>query len=150
MMGYMYNEEKTVDTLDDEGFLKTGDIGEVDKEGFLFITGRIKEMIITAGGENMAPVILEEEIKKQIPGVANCMMIGDKQKYLIALLTLKLEPNPKGGFTDKLTLDAAKMDSKAQTVEEVLSSDVWKSYLDYGIRLERRQTRMQSAACSRP
>ena len=81
------------------GYLRTGDIGEV-RDGFTFITGRIKEMIITAGGENMAPVLLENAIKERLPALSNVVMIGDKQKYLIALMTVKLEPDGKGGFTD--------------------------------------------------
>merc|ERR1719335_1976939 len=100
-MGYMYNEEKSADTFDEQGFLRTGDVGEVI-DGFTFITGRIKEMIITGGGENCAPVLLEEAIKLRLPALSNVVMIGDKQKYLIALITLKLEPDPKGGFTNKL------------------------------------------------
>merc|ERR1712050_543916 len=102
MMGYMYMPEKTADTFDEEGFLRTGDVGKV-VDGFTFITGRIKEMIITAGGENVAPVLLENAIKERLPALSNVVMIGDKQKYLIALITLKLEPNATGGFTDNLT-----------------------------------------------
>merc|ERR1712232_633605 len=76
MMGYMYMPEKTAEAFDDEGFLRTGDVGEV-RDGFMFITGRIKEMIITAGGENMAPVLLESAIKERLPGLSNVVMIGD-------------------------------------------------------------------------
>ncbi|ESO92499.1 hypothetical protein LOTGIDRAFT_120433, partial [Lottia gigantea] len=59
-MGYLQQEEKTKEVMTDEGWLRTGDIGRVDKDGFLFITGRIKEIIITAGGENIAPVPVED------------------------------------------------------------------------------------------
>merc|ERR1719284_784984 len=117
MMGYMYMPEKTADTFDDEGFLCTGDIGEV-RDGFTFITGRIKEMIITGGGENCAPVLLESAIKERLPALSNVVMIGDKQKYLIALLTLKLEPNATGGFTDKLTAEALAVDPACKTFAE--------------------------------
>lgn len=132
MMGYMYMPEKTADTFDDEGFLRTGDIGEV-RDGFTMITGRIKEMIITAGGENCAPVLLEEEIKARLPGVSNVVMIGDRQKYLIALITLKLDPNATGGFTNKLAPQALAVDPACTTFEEALKSPIWKQYVDQGI-----------------
>jgi len=132
MMGYMYMPEKTLDTFDEEGYLRTGDIGEV-RDGFTFITGRIKEMIITAGGENMAPVLLENAIKERLPGLSNVVMIGDKQKYLIALMTLKLEPDGKGGFTDQLTAEAAAVDPACKTFSDAQKSTVWKEYLSKGI-----------------
>merc|ERR1712137_694731 len=132
MMGYMYMPEKTADTFDDEGFLKTGDIGEV-RDGFTFITGRIKEMIITGGGENCAPVLLESAIKERLPALSNVVMIGDKQKYLIALMTLKLEPNATGGFTEKLTAEALAVDPDCKTFADAMKSSKWKAYLDKGI-----------------
>jgi len=132
MMGYMYMPEKTADTFDDEGFLRTGDVGtEVD--GFTLITGRIKEMLITAGGENVAPVLLEAAIKERLPALSNVVMIGDRQKYLIALMTLKLEPNTTGGFTNKLAAEALAVDPACKTFEEAQKSDVWKRYVDSGI-----------------
>jgi long-chain-fatty-acid--CoA ligase ACSBG len=66
-MGFLNNPEKTKETFDDEGWLHTGDIAKIDSQGFLFITGRLKELIITAGGENVAPVIIEDNIKAELP-----------------------------------------------------------------------------------
>merc|ERR1711879_797225 len=132
MMGYMYMPEKTMDTFDDEGFLRTGDVG-VEKDGFTYITGRIKEMIITAGGENMAPVLLENAIKERLPALSNVVMIGDRQKYLIALMTLKLKPDGKGGFTDELDADALAVDPSCKTHADVQKSEIWKRYLAQGI-----------------
>lgn len=63
-LGYLYNEEATKDSIDREGFLHSGDIGKLDEDGFLVITGRLKELIITAGGENVAPVPIEQEFKE--------------------------------------------------------------------------------------
>merc|ERR1719356_790297 len=113
-MGYMYMPEKSAEAFDDEGFLRTGDVGE-EREGFTFITGRIKEMIITAGGENMAPVLLEDQIKEELPALSNVMMVGDRQKYLIALMTIKLMPDGKGGFLDDLDPAAAAVDPACKT-----------------------------------
>lgn len=77
-------------------FLHSGDIGKLDKDGFLTITGRIKELIITAGGENIPPVLIEEEIKKEIGSVvSNVMVVGDRRKFLACLITLKAQPNPQ-------------------------------------------------------
>lgn len=63
MMGYLKNESATQEVIDSQGFFHSGDLGKFDDRGFLRITGRIKELIITAGGENIAPVILEDTIK---------------------------------------------------------------------------------------
>jgi len=89
MMGYMFNEVKTNDSIDPEGWLHSGDVGRVDADGLLRITGRIKEIIITAGGENIAPVPVEQYIKSLLPAVSNFTMIGDRKKFCSALVTLK-------------------------------------------------------------
>ena len=105
-MGYMKNEEETRKTISPEGFLHTGDLGKVDENGFLFITGRIKELIITAGGENVAPVLIEDNIKAELPLISNAMVIGDKRKFLSAILTLKSDMDAEGNPTDKLSESA--------------------------------------------
>jgi len=132
MMGYMYMPEKTAEAFDDEGFLRTGDVGE-EKDGFTFITGRIKEMIITGGGENMAPVLLENELKEQLPALSNVMMVGDRQKYVIALMTIKLLPDGQGGFTDQLDPMAAAVDPACKTFKDTRKSKVWAEYIDKGV-----------------
>ena len=89
--GYYKNEEATRETLVD-GWLHTGDLGEVDSDGFIKITGRKKDIIITAGGKNITPANIEAEIK-QHPLVSQCVLIGDRRPYLTALVTL----DPGGG-----------------------------------------------------
>merc|ERR550517_260851 len=65
-MGYLNREDKTSEDIDSEGYMCSGDIGSMNKDGYLFITGRIKELLITAGGENVAPVIAEDKIKAEL------------------------------------------------------------------------------------
>ena len=77
MMGYLKNEDATKETIDNQGFLHSGDLGKFDDQGFLYITGRIKELIITAGGENVAPVIIEDHFKEACSPVSNIMVVGE-------------------------------------------------------------------------
>lgn len=88
--GYFKMPEETAALYTDDGWLKTGDLGAFDAEGNLSITGRIKELLITAGGKNVAPVELENHIKA-IPGVGHVVVVGDRQPYLSALITLNPE-----------------------------------------------------------
>jgi long-chain acyl-CoA synthetase len=87
--GYYKNEEATRETIVD-GWLHTGDIGEIEEDGFIKITGRKKDIIITAGGKNITPANLENEIK-QHPLVSQCVVVGDRRPYLVALVTLDPE-----------------------------------------------------------
>jgi len=85
--GYYKDPEGTAAALDDEGWLHSGDIGDVDAAGFLQITDRKKDLIITAGGENVAPQLVEGYLKS-IPVVSQAVVVGDRQRYLGVLLTL--------------------------------------------------------------
>jgi long-chain acyl-CoA synthetase len=87
--GYHKNEEATRETIVD-GWLHTGDIGEIEPDGFIKITGRKKDIIITAGGKNITPANLEADIK-QHPLVSQCVVVGDRRPYLVALVTLDPE-----------------------------------------------------------
>lgn len=122
-MGYLFNEAKTRESIDDDGWLHSGDIGKIDRDGFLYITGRLKEILITAGGENVAPVPIEDNIKSVLPFVANCMTIGDRMKFLSVLLCLKVELDAEGNPTDRLAPEtlrafAARNISGVHTVAE--------------------------------
>jgi long-chain-fatty-acid--CoA ligase ACSBG len=88
-MGYLNNVAKTNETFGADHWFHTGDVAKFEN-GFIFITGRIKEIIITAGGENVPPVPIEEKFKTELPKlVSNCMIIGEKRKYLTILITLR-------------------------------------------------------------
>lgn len=90
-MGYLDDQGKTTEAVDKNGYLHSGDVAKIDKEGFIYITGRIKEILITAGGENVAPVLIEQQIKAALPCVGFPVVIGDRKKFLIVLLTLTAE-----------------------------------------------------------
>ena len=89
-IGYFKDEKATKDALDEKNWLHTGDVGHIDKEGFLFITDRKKDIIITAGGENIAPQMIEGKIN-QIQLIGHSVVIGDKKKFLTALVTINHE-----------------------------------------------------------
>nr|XP_020640503.1 long-chain-fatty-acid--CoA ligase ACSBG1 isoform X1 [Pogona vitticeps] len=124
-MGYLDMEDKTREAIDEEGWLHSGDLGKIDQDGFVYVTGRIKEIIITAGGENIPPIPLEEGVKKELPLVSNAMLIGDQRKFLSMLLTLKCAVDPETSEpTDNLTQEARdfcqKIGSKAAKASEVV------------------------------
>jgi len=102
MMGYLNNPEKTAETIDDEGWLHSGDIGKIDNNGYLYVTDRIKNLIITSGGENIAPTPIEDRLRNEIPIISNCMVIGDKRKFLSVLVTLKCVIDENGNPTNEL------------------------------------------------
>ena len=88
--GYHNLPEKTAEAFTADGWLRTGDLAEIDDEGRIIITGRIKDIIITAGGKNVSPIPLEEEIAK-CPIVEHCVVVGDQRPFIGALVTLDPE-----------------------------------------------------------
>lgn len=135
MMGYMHEPERTRPEFDEAGWLHSGDIGERDADGFYRIVGRIKELIITAGGENIPPVPIETALKDSMPFVSNAVVIGDRQKMLICLFTPKLLANPAGTpmWLPQLALESADVDPNARTAAEACESERWKALLQRGV-----------------
>ena len=87
------NEEATAEALERDGWFHTGDIGEIDDEGFVRITGRKKEILVTAGGKNVAPAVLEDRIRAHAL-VSQCLVVGDGQPFIAALVTIDAEAFP--------------------------------------------------------
>jgi long-subunit acyl-CoA synthetase (AMP-forming) len=117
--GYYKSEAITAETIDEEGWLHSGDIGTLDEGGFLRITDRKKDLIITAGGENIAPQLIEGQLKA-IPVVAQAVVIGDRRKYLAALFTLDPE---------KILAEAQACGSAATDVESASSCETFHAHL---------------------
>merc|ERR1719387_2931237 len=145
MMGYMGNpnfgpehineiEDKNASAIDSEGWLHSGDKGCMDTNGMVRITGRYKELIIGAGGENIAPVPVEENLKLLCPALSNVMMIGDNRKYNVALVTLQAEGST-GEFpgTDDLTPVAQQVSPGVKTISQAMKDAKWQQYIQAGI-----------------
>lgn len=94
MMGYAYREDATRKDMTEDGWLRTGDLADIDNEGYHRIVGREKDLIITAGGENIAPQPIHEEVKKRLPIISQVLLLGDKQKFCSTFLTLAVDVDP--------------------------------------------------------
>jgi len=110
-LGYYKKPEATREAIDDDGWLHSGDIGVFDDEGFLYVTDRMKELIITSGGKNVAPVPIESRLKG-IPGVAQAVVVGDRRKYLSALIVL--DPDGVEGLAREIGSDAGDLATAAR------------------------------------
>ena len=124
--GYHNLPEKTAEAFTADGWLRTGDLAEIDDAGHIIITGRIKDMIITAGGKNVSPIPLEEEIAK-CPIVEHCVVVGDQRPFIGALVTLDPESLaiwlPAHGLStetpvDRLATNAAAREEIQQYVDK--------------------------------
>jgi long-chain acyl-CoA synthetase len=91
--GYWHNDEATAESKDDLGWFHTGDVGEIDDEGFVRITGRKKEILVTAGGKNVAPAVLEDRLRSHRL-VDQCIVVGDGRPFIAALVTIDPETLP--------------------------------------------------------
>lgn len=144
--GYLDMQDKTDETIDPDGFLHSGDVVAIDdclqdgkpNTGFVSITGRIKELIITAGGENIPPVLIEEAMKSVMPALSNCMVIGDKRKFLTILFCLQVDIDEETGLPTKNLTNTAletskEIGSSATTTDEAAKCEKWTKYFDDGL-----------------
>lgn len=116
LRGYHDNEQATLDALQD-GWFRTGDLGELDADGYLKITGRKKEILVTAGGKNVAPGVLEDRLRAH-PIISQCLVVGDGKPFIAALVTLDEEMLP--GWAANNGLGALTVE-QARTNETVLA-----------------------------
>jgi long-chain acyl-CoA synthetase len=112
--GYYRDDEATAATLDTEGFVHTGDVGRFDDDGFLVITDRKKDLIVTAGGENVAPQNLENELKAHRV-VSQVLVVGDRKPYVAALVTV--DPEATDGMSP------AEVDAAVQAAVDALNAE---------------------------
>jgi long-chain-fatty-acid--CoA ligase ACSBG len=148
-MGYMGDAEQTRQVLDPDGFLRTGDLGWMGADGFLRIVGRKKELIVTAGGENVAPLLIEAAIGECLPVMGSIVVVGDRRRFLSVILALRCEVSGDGGEVgDQLAvgvLDQLRLiGSSARTPREALRCGRIASYVQGG--LERANARALSHA----
>jgi long-chain acyl-CoA synthetase len=122
MKGYRNQPDKTKEALDDEGWLHTGDVAEIDDDGFVKIVDRKKELIINAAGKNMSPANIESKIKAAHPLIGQAICIGDRRSYNVALITLDPDAAPafaqQAGIDDPSPERLAEEDAVQQAVQE--------------------------------
>ncbi len=105
MTGYWNLPDKTAEVFDGDGFFKTGDIAEIDADGFIKITDRKKDIIVTAGGKNVAPQPIENELKRS-PLIDNAVLIGDRRPYIVALLSPNQEELESWAHAEGVSYDS--------------------------------------------
>lgn len=116
--GYWNNPAATAEAIDADGWFHTGDIGELDEDGYLRITGRKKELIVTAGGKNVAPAVLEDRVRAH-PLVSQCMVVGDRQPFIAALVTVDPDALPAWAAAHGKPADAAALTDDAELRAEI-------------------------------
>ena len=120
--GYYKDPEATAEMLGADGWLLTGDIAEIDEDGFITITDRKKDIIVTAGGKNVSPQNLENDLKAS-KYVSQAMVVGDRQPYIAALITLDPEELPKWAADNRIEGNLAALAASDQ-VRELIQSVV--------------------------
>jgi len=121
--GYWQQPEATAEVLSDDGWFATGDIGEIDEAGHLKITDRKKDLIITAGGKNVSPQNIENQLKSKSPLISQVVVYGDRRPYLVALVTLEPVALEEWGGAQGLAGDAAML-SQRQEVRQLVQHAV--------------------------
>lgn len=126
-MGYLDNPSESAATMDADGYVHSGDVGKIDSDGFITITGRAKELLITAGGENVAPVLVESTLLCAMPAIARAFAIGDKRKFVSAMLIPFMDEE------GKLIGPAAQVNPETKTAVDIENDETWQEYLRVGV-----------------
>ena len=121
--GYWRNNEKTAETFTDDGWLRTGDVGRLDDEGFVTITGRLKDIIITAGGKNITPAEIESRLKFS-HYISDAVIIGDRRKYLTALVMIDQENVEKFAQDQKVPFSNFASLCAAKEIKDLIAEEV--------------------------
>lgn len=119
MAGYYKDEQATREAIDEDGWLHSGDVGELDEFRYLKITDRKKDLIITAGGKNIAPQEIENRLKTRHPLISQVVVIGDRRPFLSALITLDEEKAPSWGKEQGIEGDIAAIANHERTIKEI-------------------------------
>jgi long-chain-fatty-acid--CoA ligase ACSBG len=145
---YWNNPEATKETVDDQGFLRTGDLGKLNDQGSLAITGRLKELIKTSGGENIPPIRIEQRLQQELPMISQALVVGDGKNFLTCLFTLKTELDSSGSPTNKLNQEVLellqKIGSNATTVEGAANDQALHTYMEEGLARANKQADSQA------
>ncbi|MGN0932570.1 AMP-dependent synthetase/ligase [Falsigemmobacter intermedius] len=121
--GYLNLPEKTAETFTADGWLRTGDIGRIDEQGYLYITGRLKDIIITAGGKNITPAEIESRLKFS-HYISDAVIIGDRRKYLTALIMIDQENVEKYAQTHKVFYSDFGSLTRTEEVQALIRAEV--------------------------
>ena len=140
---------KNEGAIDKDGWLRSGDKGTKDELGLIRITGRYKELIIGAGGENVAPIPVEDKLTEICPGISSCTLVGNKQPFCIALLTLKaVGANNEVPGSDDLDLEALALGDSVgvKTISDAISSAAFQAKVQVFVD----QVNNDKIACPKP
>jgi long-chain acyl-CoA synthetase len=121
--GYLNLPEKTAEAIDAEGWLHTGDVGVMDEQGYLRITDRMKDIIITAGGKNITPTELENELKFS-PYITDAVVIGDKRPYLVAIVMIDQDNVEKFAQDREIPFSNYASLTRAPEVQELIQAEL--------------------------
>ncbi|MFN3548080.1 MAG: AMP-dependent synthetase/ligase [Mesorhizobium sp.] len=121
--GYWNKPEKTAETITEDGWLKTGDVGRIDNQGFVYVTGRVKDIIITAGGKNITPAEIENRLKFS-PYISDAVVIGDKRNFLSCLIMIDQENVEKFAQERRVPFNDFRSLCAAQEVRDLIGGVV--------------------------
>lgn len=128
-VGYLGDVGATGEAVDADGYFHTGDLGKLDSNGQLFITGRIKELVVMKDGQNLSPVPAEEVLRLSVPGIAQAMLIGDGHHSIVCIFTLMEKIDEEGQNTGLLIDDAALVNLDITTIEQARTDPIWHNYI---------------------